>query len=449
MRAVACLASLLLGWGFGAGAPPVVAAPVIATPTAATPAVGVAGQAAPAESRYQVFLLTMDQGDEVWERFGHNALVILDSEDGTQLAWNWGLFDFEEVDFIPRFLRGTMRYRMGPSEVDPLVNAYAAANRSVYANEVFLTQEEARALDEFVRWNYLPENREYTYHYYFDNCSTRVRDALDLVLGGMLRERFEGNSTPYSFRWHSRRLVEETLWVDQGLSFLLGMRGDHPRTEWEAMFIPMELMELLEGVTRTDGAGGEVPLLGPRRVLYEADREPAPESPSGFSPLWILLGLGGAGTMIGLGGAAGRGASWARALLAAYLAVWGLAAGGLGWILFLAWFTDHEFIQRNLNIVYMNPLLVLLGGLAAAVTSRPVWLAGGPGRAAALLALGIAAASGLTALLQLTPFLHQGNPEPVAVALPINLAIAWVLLRCTALPVPALAGRTWAASPRS
>ncbi len=432
MWPLALLSALLTGLGSGSatapGPHPGPERKVDLLPYAQT---GPEAQVGPEESRYQVFLLTMDQGDEVWERFGHNALVIRDLEEGRDLAWNWGLFDFEDVDFIPRFLRGTMLYRMGPSEVDPLVNAYVASNRSVYANEVFLTQEEARQLDEFVQWNYQPENRAYVYHYYLDNCSTRIRDVLDLVLGGLLQETFADTETPYSFRWHSRRLVQETLWVDQGLSFLLGMRGDPPRTEWESMFVPMELMQLLEGVERPDGAGGSTPLLGPREVLFSADREPAPVSPTGFSPLWILLGLVGAAAFTALAPAGSAAHRWRLAFLGLVVGGWGLASAALGGILAMAWFTDHEFIHWNLNILYMNPLGLLLAAVGLPVLLHQGWRTGAPGRMAARLAVLIAGLSLATALLQLTPLLHQGNAEVVAVALPINLSVAWALLRVT------------------
>ncbi|MFW5904651.1 MAG: DUF4105 domain-containing protein, partial [bacterium] len=181
--------------------------------------------------RLRVFLLTMGPGDEVWERFGHNALLIRDDLTGEATAWNWGLFDFGAVDFIPRFLRGTMLYSMGPAPLEPFLESYRRANRSVYANELHLTPEEAEELDAFVRWNYRPENRQYRYDYFRDNCSTRLRDALDGILGGVLRQRFAGRETPRTFRWHSRRMVQELFWIDQGMSHLMGPRGDRPISE--------------------------------------------------------------------------------------------------------------------------------------------------------------------------------------------------------------------------
>ena len=276
------------------------------------------------QERYQVVLLTIDQGDDLWERFGHNAILIRDRSTGQDLAWNWGLYNFEDADFLPRFLRGTMRYTMGPALLEPFLARHRETNRTVYANEILVTQAEAGELDELVRRNFEPGNREYVYHYFLDNCSTRARDILDVALGGILSERFSEAITPMSYRWHTRRLVQQTAWIDQGLSFLLGTRGDPPRTQWDAMFIPMEMMRILEDFGRSDGLGGTTPLLGPRQVLVQATRSVAPEAPPSFRFIWLGLGLGSAALFLTLGSSAGRGSRTAKLALAGTVGVWGL-----------------------------------------------------------------------------------------------------------------------------
>lgn len=386
-----------------------------------------AAQEAPQDS-LSVHLLTMDQGDEVWERFGHNAILIRNETTGEALTWNWGLFDFRDADFLPRFLRGTMYYSMGPAELEPFLRSYADANRTVYSNEVNLTQEQARELDEFVRWNYRPENRRYTYDYYRDNCSTRVRDALDDVLDGAIRQAFVGAQTPRTYRWHSRRLVQGTLWVDQGLSFLLGTRGDVPITEWEAMFVPMRMMELLEGMEIEDAAGVPRPLLGPREVLYAASRPPAPATPPAFSFAWLWAGLALGGAAAGLGWGARTGRGTARIGLGLMGGAWGLFAGSLGLLLVLAWFTDHEFIHWNVNVLYASPLALALGAVALPASLRRSWWGGSAGLIVRGLGILVAALSLIAGLLQLTGIVQQGNIEVVALALPLNVGLAAALL---------------------
>jgi hypothetical protein len=387
------------------------------------------GTAQEAASAPRVFLVTIDQGGEIWELFGHNALLIQDEVTGEAFAWNWGLFDFGDADFVPRFLRGEMLYSMGPADAEPFLRSYIAADRSVYLNEVNLTPAQARELDAFVRWNFLPENRRYIYDYFRDNCSTRIRDALDGVLGGAIREQSAEGLTPHSYRWHSRRLVQVDFWVDQGLSFGLGSRGDRSITEWEAMFLPMELLEILEAMEVRDQAGRPRPLLGPREVVYQAEREPAPPEPPGFPWFWVVGGLLAAAAIVLGGVRAGRGSTGARMALLLTGGVWGIAAGTLGTILFLSWFTDHEFMHRNLNLLYASPFL-LPAGLLLLAGLRSAWLRGLPGRVAHGLILLAAALSVGAAVVQLLGIVTQGNGEVIAVALPANLALALGILFC-------------------
>ena len=101
------------------------------------------------------------------------------------------MFSFEEPGFLRRFVRGEMDYWMEGFDSERLLRAYAAADRSIWVQELDLTPEQMGALYEFEEWNERPENRFYRYDYYRDNCSTRVRDAIDRVLGGRLRESAE------------------------------------------------------------------------------------------------------------------------------------------------------------------------------------------------------------------------------------------------------------------
>jgi len=317
-----------------------------------------------------------------------------------------------------------------------MLQEYLVANRTVWAHEVNLTPAEAREVDAFVRWNAQEENRYYTYDYFRDNCSTRVRDVLDRVLGGQLAAQFQNRPTPFSYRWHTRRLVQGTRWIDQGLSFLLGTRGDLPRSEWEGMFIPMVLMELLEGVelpvqdpvTGEPRIGETRPLLGPRQVVFQATRPPTPSGPPPYSFAWLALGLLAGGGLTGLGRriASGKGGRLSRLSLAGGILTWSLFSGLLGLLLVSAWFTDHAFIQWNVNLAIFNPLSLPLALVLLPAVLAPRWAGGRVGRLARGGALWVAGLSLLTALLQALGVISQGNLEVLSVALPIQLTLAWI-----------------------
>src|ERR1044072_8123811 len=135
---------MVAGVSVGQSSPP-------ALPRSPTPALS--------DSSLRVILLTMGQGDEVYELFGHNALWIHDPAVRTDTVYNWGVFDFDTPGFIPRFLLGDMRYIMAGESIQNTILRYQYLKRRVWAMELDLTPAEKRSLVDFVRWNAKPENR--------------------------------------------------------------------------------------------------------------------------------------------------------------------------------------------------------------------------------------------------------------------------------------------------
>lgn len=376
-------------------------------------------------SELRVFLLTMGQGDAVWEYFGHNALVIRNEATGESIAWNWGIFDFDEPGFLARFLRGTMQYWLEGYDTDATIRAYAARDRAVWSQELNLTPEQKSALDTFVRWNALPENRRYTYDYFRDNCSTRVRDALDRVLDGRLSQVLRARAGPNTYRSEALRLTAADLPISTGIDIGLGPFTDEPLTAWEEAFVPMRLRDHLREVTVTDADGREVPLVLEERVLNESSR-PADraEQPARLAPslvVGILLAL--AFALIGALGARGRGMAL---LFGAAVALWALVNGLLGVVLAGLWvFTDHIAAWRNENLLQTSPVALLLVPLALGAvlgSERARELAG-------VVAVLLAGLSILGIALSPLPFFDQANAAVTALVLPSHVVIAWLLIR--------------------
>ena len=138
-----------------------------------------ASQSAVPGADLTVYLMTMGSGDKVWERFGHNAIRIVDASSGTDSVYNWGTFDFDQPNFLSRFLTGNTLYWMEGATIAETMAKYQYLNRSVWVQELDLTPAERAAVRDFIAWNARPENLYYRYDYYLDNCSTRVRDMID------------------------------------------------------------------------------------------------------------------------------------------------------------------------------------------------------------------------------------------------------------------------------
>jgi hypothetical protein len=67
--------------------------------------------AAPA-SPPRIGVIKVQPGVIFWERFGHDAIVVDDPARGEPVSYNFGFFDPSEPGFVPRIIRGQMRYQL-------------------------------------------------------------------------------------------------------------------------------------------------------------------------------------------------------------------------------------------------------------------------------------------------------------------------------------------------
>jgi hypothetical protein len=384
-------------------------------------------------SELTVVLLTMGVGKEIWEQFGHNAIWIRDMSrppsagGGTDSVYHWGLFDFSQPNFIPRFLKGEMLYSMGGFTLASTMDDYHRLDRSVWAQELDLTPAQKLALRDYIRWNEQPQNRGYYYDYYRDNCSTRVRDALDRVLGGMIRARFSPRTRGQTYRSHTLRLTQVNPLLAAGIDIGEGRPADRELTVWEEMFLPRILHDGIRELRITDAAGVSRPLVKREAVLYRSTQFEEPDQ----APRWILpftlIGLLVGAAFLLLGLKAARGNARARFWSGVLFAVWAFAAGLLGVLLTLLWtVTHHVASHQNENLLLFNPLWLVLAVLVpmSAVKGRLARFTRG-------LMLALAVAALVAPLLHVVGLSRQSNLEVVGLALPAALAMAWTVLRGT------------------
>jgi hypothetical protein len=366
--------------------------------------------------------MTFGPGRQVWERFGHNAIWIHDPVHGTDEAYNYGLFDFEQENFVLRFVRGQMWYWMAGFPAERYVAQYERDNRSVWVQELELPPRAREELQRFLQWNAEPEHRFYHYDYYRDNCSTRVRDAIDRVLNGALREQTAALPSGTTYRFHTQRLTANDPLVFTGLLLALGEGVDRPISEWEEMFLPLKMREHVRHVTVPGPNGTRLPLVRSERTLFESSAPPPPESPPSWIPWYLALGAA-------IGAAAYLLAGHVRRSVAArfgFLVVvggWGTVAGLAGLVLAGLWgLTDHAMAYCNENLLQVNPLALLL--LPAAFSAVR-----GQTRSAWWVAVVLVGLSLLGFILQALPGFDQVNGPVIALALTAQLGIAAAVRR--------------------
>jgi hypothetical protein len=378
-------------------------------------------------SNLTIYLLTFGWGDEVWSRFGHNAIWIKDRARGTDSTYNWGMFDFNQPHFLRRFLTGDTSYWMEGIGLDSMLMYYKQHNRSVLAQELNLTPAQRLKLQQFVQWNELPQNKFYRYDYYRDNCSTRLRDALDHAVGGQLQTSTVSLMTSGTYRFHTLRLLGDNIPLYTGADLALGHPADKPLSEWEEMFLPVRMANDLRTVRLTDSTGAQIPFVRSEMALFTAGRPPEPSAPPNYLPWFVAAGILIAGGMIALVRSAEGGNRFTLFVATAIAMLWSLIAGAGGTALVIAWlFTKHYFMSRNENLMHFDPLSLAL------VVLVPLSIYGLRGVSRALKVSGFVALLSLFGfVLQGIPFFSQKNGEIIALALPINLAVWWTVHRLT------------------
>jgi hypothetical protein len=364
------------------------------------------------------YLVTVAPGVASWERFGHNLLLIQDRARGTSRAYNYGLFSFRQENFLKRFIQGRMLYWMEGFDTEPHLRSYTEAGRTIWIQELNLTPAQQVRLRDFLEWNDAPENRYYRYHYYNDNCSTRLRDALDLALDGQLEQQLKAVGVDATFRSHTQRSVTNDVALYTGLLIGLAQPVDRPITAWEETFLPQALQEHLRNVSVTGPDGQARPLVLSESVIFEGTAPPADDAPPTWLLGYLLVGLVIAAALLTLGRLAPA-RPYARIGFAALGTIWSLIVGVAGIVLAFLWvFTDHDTSYRNENLFPFNPiafaLAIVFPTVAFGSRVRPVvfWLS-----------VAVAAFTALGFLLQALPSFYQVNGQLYALALPANLAL--------------------------
>jgi hypothetical protein len=362
----------------------------------------------------------MGPGDHPFFKFGHNAIWIQDRVARTDRVYNFGTFRFDSAKLLPEFIRGRLTYWLSVSTVQRTLAGYGAENRTVEVQELDLDPAARLALRDRLEENALPENRAYKYDYFLDNCSTRVRDAIDAATGGRLRTSAQGPAR-LTLRGQALRLTADYIPEYLGLYIVLGPSTDRAVDRWAEMFIPQELERGLRAVSLPGPNGqGTRPLVKAQQTLFHAKRAPPLEQPPERAVTMLLAGIAASLFFFAFGGlAAGQGA--ARVVFGVVISIWGLVVGFIGCFLLLIWAgTDHVVAYRNQNIFQFAPFAIALCVLGWGVAFGMH----GATRKALIIAVAAAALSVVGALLRVSMISHQDNGPLIAFLVPAWVGIA-------------------------
>jgi hypothetical protein len=292
----------------------------------------------------RISLLTCTPGMELYSTFGHSALRVMDSADGSDLIFNYGTFDFSDPDFYKKFVLGKLLYFLSVDEYADFAEQYRYEGRGITEQVLNLTCREKQTLVAALYENAREENKYYQYDFVYDNCTTRLRDMLENFAEDSLLVKNILPSENVTFR----NLIHEYLnkggqyWSKLGIDILLGMPLDKKASNREAQFLPDYLLKAFDSATINNR-----PLVEEKKVILEGQL--TFKKNFLFSPLVIF-------SLLFLIVAVISGLKKGKRFFKYFDFVLFFLSGGLGMLILFMWFgTDHQACRNNMNLVWALP----------------------------------------------------------------------------------------------
>lgn len=293
-----------------------------------------------------ISLITCDPGDEIYSIFGHSAIRIYNKEKGFDIVYNYGTFDFNTPNFTIKFMRGQLPYRLAAYDYSRFLEEYHYFKRGVREQPLNLNIEQKRSIAAFLDINLRPENVEYMYDFFFDNCSSRIRDVFEKTL--KLDTQYVSNKT-LTFRDELHEYQLAHPWINLGIDMIIGSIADRNASPRNQMFLPDYLHDILANTKL-----GQNKLLQPSyEVLSYANEKEIRNKVPFFRPFTLNIFL----MLITLTLIYFKKQNWINKLAWSWYLIAGI--GGLV-IIFLWFFTDHIATKANWNLLWLNPLFFVL-----------------------------------------------------------------------------------------
>lgn len=341
-----------------------------------------------------VSLITCSPGAEVYSKFGHTAIRVKDKINNVDVVFNYGIFSFETEHFYYKFIKGETDYQLGIYETNFFLPEYAERNSMVWEQVLNLSSVEKKNLVATLLENYEPQNRVYRYNFVFDNCSTRPRDKITSSVNGYIRYHQTSESATFR-RWIGDYVGTDT-WLKFGIDLVFGIDADAVASQKDSQFLPEVLMSDFQEAEIVS-LDGHVKKLVEKSATVLVDKKHIEEKSSVFSFLLkpfavslFLLGLGVLITLLDI-----KYKKHNKVFDSVLLFITGVA----GIIVFyLMVFSTHPLVAANLNILWVNPLNLIVAFLIWVKSLRKILFVCG------ILNLGLLAVALITFSLSLQNF---------------------------------------------
>ena len=295
----------------------------------------------------EVSLLTCSSGEEVYSLYGHTALRYHNLHNGEDWTFNYGIFSFKKPFFVLRFTMGITDYELGVIPFNIFKREYARTGRGVVEQVLNMTAEEKQTLYNALIENYSPENRVYRYNFFYNNCTTKVRDMIEHCLKGNIVYPEESSYPTYREAIHEYTVGHP--WATFGNDLCIGAKADMAMSLREQQFLPDNLKNDFEKARIKSADGEYKPLVTDTRTIIEPQIQII-EKEFPFSPTqcaYILLSISIVIAVIEYK---------RKRTFIAWDSLIMLTDGIAGIILTVLLFSKHPTTSTNLQVLLINPL---------------------------------------------------------------------------------------------
>ncbi|MDA8874537.1 DUF4105 domain-containing protein [Winogradskyella sp.] len=300
----------------------------------------------------EISVLTVGQGDNLNDAFGHSAFRVKDRNSGLDIVYGYGRYDFNTPNFYLKFVQGKLNYLMGKRKFSDFFELYRYYDRTIQEQKLNLSQDQKQRLYNYLINNYKPENRAYLYEFFYDNCATKIRDVANITSNLTITYPEISEEDKKTFRELIHEEVGHNTWGSFGIDIALGSLIDKKATKEEQMFLPIYIYKHFENAKLN-----AKPLVKGVNTIYKSRDSNGYSSNFIFSPIVITTLL--AFLILFFTYKNHKENTRSKWLDVSIFAVTGIA----GVLLLLLWFgTDHTVTGYNYNLLWAFPLNIFVIG---------------------------------------------------------------------------------------
>jgi hypothetical protein len=280
-----------------------------------------------------ISVITCGTGNESYALFGHTAIRVSDLNNNLDVVYNYGAFDFDTPNFVMQFIKGDLNYFIVNNRYVDFINQYTYEKRDVYEQELNIPLALKQELFDNLAQSMLSDERLYNYKFIDNNCTSKVVDAINKTLKGkVITKKVD---TDLTYRTILFPYFDNHFYEKLGTSIIFGKKVDQLGTK---IFLPFELQKSLKLVQYQNH-----PLCGENKTILVFEKEIPSSWWNNCYTYLIVLGFVMA----------------INKKMVDYSYLFIIALFGL-FFMFLGFYSSHQELGYNYNILLFNPTLFIL-----------------------------------------------------------------------------------------